>query len=203
MKTKRICCERCKRPQSQCYCEGLIAETAQLDIVILQHPSERKHPLNTARIVEIGLDNAEIFVGEDFSQHHALQQLLTTKRCCLLFPTEQALLPQQGLAQWQPQVLIVLDGTWRKAKKIYFCNPNLQQLTCIKLAPQQLSNYRIRKAPSAEGLSTIEAIVDTLRVLAQQRVHQGLLDCFDCMIEQQITHIGSELYQRNYIENSS
>ena len=73
-------------------------------------------------------------------------------------------------------------------------------MSCIKLAPQQVSNYRIRKAPSAEGLSTIEAIVDTLRVMAQKPVHQGLLDCFDRMIEQQIAHIGSELYQRNYLE---
>ena len=42
-----------KRPESQCYCQGLVVETAKLEIIILQHPSERKHPLNTARIADM------------------------------------------------------------------------------------------------------------------------------------------------------
>ncbi|WP_422450168.1 MULTISPECIES: DTW domain-containing protein [unclassified Endozoicomonas] len=62
----RPLCPRCQRPETQCYCSALKEEIACMDIIILQHPRESRHPLNTARILELGIGNCEVWVGEDF-----------------------------------------------------------------------------------------------------------------------------------------
>lgn len=195
----RTLCPQCQRPEKQCYCQNLLAETAIMDVIVLQHPKESGHPLNTARILELGLTNCEVWVGEDFSSHDKLLQLLQRKNACLLFPGSCAKSSAEVLSHAIPDVLIVLDGTWRKAKKIYFCNPLLQALPCIALQPQSTSTYRIRKAPGAGALSTVEATVALLREATQQpNAHQPLLDTFSNMVDLQIQAMGQTVFQRNY-----
>ena len=47
-----------------------------MDLLILQHPKETRHPLNSARIAQLGIRNCEILVGEDFTENDRLQNLL-------------------------------------------------------------------------------------------------------------------------------
>ncbi len=195
----RPLCPQCQRPEKQCYCQHLRVETAVMDIIILQHPKESGHPLNTARILELGLTNCQVWVGEDFSGHDKLLHTVQEKNACLLFPGPGAKSCGEVLHHSIPDVLIVLDGTWRKAKKIYYCNPVLQALPCIQLTHQRASAYRIRKAPGAGALSTVEATVALLReVTEQESVHQPLLDAFNEMIDLQIHAMGQKVFQRNY-----
>ena len=199
----RATCERCQRPEKYCYCNNLPETTASIDLVVLQHPSESKHALNTARIAALGISNCDIFVGEDFTHHPLLQERLTSQSCCLLFPTEQAtsvttLLSSQASAA-PPQCCIVIDGTWRKARKIFYCNPFLHTLPAITLEPAQQSEYRIRKAPSRHSLSTVEAIVSLLRQAENNDSgYQPLLDAFTRLIDSQINAMGIERYNQNY-----
>ncbi len=160
---------------------------------------ESRHPLNTARILEMGISNCEVWTGEDFSTHPSLQKALREKNCYLLFPGANAKASTEVLETTTPEVIIVLDGTWRKAKKIYYCNPQLQQLPCIELTDLPISDYRIRKAPDKGALSTVEATVTLLRQANQNPVaHQPLLDTFGLMIEQQINAMGQETFLKNY-----
>ena len=170
-----------------------------MDVIILQHPRESKHPLNTARILKMGLSNCEVWTGEDFSGHPLLQKVLKEKSCYLLFPGTNAKTTREVLQTATPEALIVLDGTWRKAKKIYYSNPQLQQLPCIELTDLPISDYRIRKAPGEGALSTVEATVALLRQASHNsKAHQQLLDTFRLMIEQQINAMGQETFLKNY-----
>lgn len=38
----------------------------QTHVLVLQHPEEHMHPLNTARLAVLGLQNAELLIGESF-----------------------------------------------------------------------------------------------------------------------------------------
>ena len=170
-----------------------------MDIIILQHPRESKHPLNTARILELGIGNCEVWVGEDFADHTQLQKTLSEKDCYLLFPGANAHASRDILRTAMPEVLIILDGTWRKAKKIYYRNPQLQQLPRIELTDLAISDYRIRKAPGEGALSTVEAAVTLLRQASRDsKAHQQLLDTFSLMIDQQINAMGQEIFKKNY-----
>ena len=196
----RATCQRCQRPQSYCYCRHLKSVPTGIGIIILQHPSETRHALNTARIAYLGLNNCKLLIGEDFSHHRVLHERLEKQDACLLFPTKDASLASTLFKSTPaPRYAIVIDGTWRKARKILHCNPALQALPAITLAPATPSNYRIRKAPSAQSLSTVEAIVNLLRQAENSATaYQGLLDAFTLLVDNQIHSMGVERYQQNY-----
>ena len=60
----RAQCPRCMRPQSHCLCELIPQLASRTRVLLLQHPSEVNHALNTARLAALGLTNAHLVVGE-------------------------------------------------------------------------------------------------------------------------------------------
>jgi len=81
----------------------------------------------------------------------------------------------------------VLDGTWRKSRKMLYLSPPLQQLPRLSLQGLPPSRYSIRKAHRPGQLSTLEA---TCAALAQLEGHaekfQPLLTAFDGFVAQQM-----------------
>jgi DTW domain-containing protein YfiP len=53
--------------------------------------------------------------------------------------------------------LIIIDGTWRKSRKILIKNPYLQTLPRLMLNDLPAGQYSIRKARKLHQLSTLEA----------------------------------------------
>ena len=81
---------------------------------------------------------------------------------------------------------MVLDGTWRKSRRMLHQNPLLQQLPRLPLHALPASRYRIRTAPQPHQRSTLEA---TCAALAQLEGHprrfEPLLGAFDRFVAQQ------------------
>lgn len=193
-------CPRCCRPLERCLCALIPQLHSRTRLLILQHPSEVKHALNTARLAALGLCNGELRVGEVFED---LPALLAQPgyRACLLFPGEGAL-PVAHYAEQvgeQPLLLVVPDGTWRKARKLLHCNSLLAALPRVTLAPGLQSRYRLRKAPMPGALSTIEAIACALDILEAPQRFDALLQPFEALIEGQIDAMGEQTYRRNHL----
>ena len=110
----RIQCPRCLRPQTHCLCPLIPSLDSRTRVLLLQHPSEVNHALNTARLAALGLNNAELIVGEVFENLPALLNQ-PGYQARLLFPAEQAQPLQAYTANDQALLLVVPDGTWRKA----------------------------------------------------------------------------------------
>ena len=110
----RVHCPRCQRPQSHCLCPLIPRLASRTRVLILQHPDEVRHALNTARLAALGLCNAELRIGEHFPE---LEAELSGRQVWLLFPGAAALRVEAlaGQACGEERVLIVPDGTWRKA----------------------------------------------------------------------------------------
>ncbi|WAH57523.1 DTW domain-containing protein [Pseudomonas silvicola] len=195
----RIQCPRCQRPESRCLCALIPSLPSQTRVLILQHPSEVNHALNTARLAALGLASAQLIVGETFE---GLETLLNPPgyRACLLFTGEEAQVIQAYAADDRPWLLVVPDGTWRKARKLLHLNPALAALPRVTLDGAPPSRYRLRKAPGPGALSTIEAITQALEVLEAPASFQPLLKPFDALIEGQIAAMGQEVYQRNHTQ---
>jgi DTW domain-containing protein YfiP len=195
----RAQCPRCTRPTERCLCALIPCLPSRTRVLILQHPSEVRHALNTARLAALGLSNAELLVGEVFESLPALLQH-SGYRACLLFPGEQAQPLMQFAEQCSslPLLLVVPDGTWRKARKLLHLNPLLAALPRVMLAPGLLSRYRLRKAPMPGALSTIEAIVEALNGVEAPSRFDALLAPFEALIDGQIEAMGEQVYQRNH-----
>ncbi|WP_339524423.1 tRNA-uridine aminocarboxypropyltransferase [Pseudomonas sp. EA_35y_Pfl2_R111] len=195
----RAQCPRCTRPAERCLCALIPCLASRTRVLILQHPSEVKHALNTARLAALGLNNAELLVGEVFESLPALLQQPGC-RACLLFPGEQAQVLKSFAEQHSelPLLLVVPDGTWRKARKLLHLNPLLAALPRVVLPEGLQSRYRLRKAPMPGALSTVEAIVTALNTVEAPACFDALLKPFEVLIEGQIEAMGEQIFQRNH-----
>ena len=154
------------------------------EVLILQHPLEVHEAKGTARLLHLCLPHSRMVTGERFDAC-ALQPLLTgpfaatdaaapPRHALLLYPEalQDAALgiatpPPLNPAWLQTPErlrLVVLDGTWRKSRKMLHLNPLLQQLPRLPLHQLPASRYRIRTAHQPHQLSTLEA---TCAALAQ------------------------------------
>ena len=200
----RILCQRCERPEAVCICSGLEAHKSPIQVVILQTPREQKHALNSGRIVRLGISGCRIFVGEDFSGHKELQTLLTRwhGKTWLLYPGDNALQPEQmarNSGDYGAGLLVVLDATWRKARRMLYINPFLSELPRVALPESLLSRYRIRKVPGQGYLSTVEAVVACLQRAGHPKAGcEQMLVAFEQMIDQQIQSMGETVFRENY-----
>ncbi|MYN45115.1 DTW domain-containing protein [Pseudoduganella sp. FT93W] len=189
-------CQRCLRPQRSCICEWISAHTPQVEVLILQHPLEVQQAKGSARLLHLSLAASQLVVGEQFEAAQLAQLLAGPRRNILLYPEmpgEQSLgmAPAQPLdPAWlqEPQQLrlIVLDGTWRKSRKMLYLNPALQSLPRLPLKATPPSHYLIRKAHLPDQLSTLEATVYALAQLEQApRRYDALIAAFDGFVAQQ------------------
>lgn len=185
-------CPRCQRPASHCLCPLIPSLTSATQVLVLQHPSEAAHALNTARLATLGLRNAELVVGE------TVNLPIDERANYLLFPGVDAIPLERLTTTERPLRLIVPDGTWRKARRMLHLNPVLATLPRVSLPTGLVSRYRLRKAPAPGALSTIEAIVTALNILEGEGRFDGLLRPFEAMIEAQIAAMGLDVYQRNH-----
>ncbi|TWR87689.1 DTW domain-containing protein [Pseudomonas saxonica] len=195
----RAQCSRCMRPQTHCLCALIPQLDSRTRVLLLQHPSEVSHALNTARLAALGLTNAQLRVGEVFDD---LDELINVPgyQARLLFPGDDAqVLPAHESAEASlPLLLVVPDGTWRKVRKLLHLNPLLAQLPRVTLPQGAVSRYRLRKAPGPGALSTLEAIVQALEILEAPTSFAPLLRPFEALIEGQIEAMGAETYERNH-----
>lgn len=191
-------CARCQRPPGHCLCHLLPHIASRTQVLVVQHPDEQRHALNTARLLVNGLVQAELLVAEQLPEAWCARLADPHWRTELLFPGPGAQLVTAASEDQRPRRLVLLDGTWRKARKLLYLNPVLQGLAQVTLPAGLSSRYRLRKAPMAESLSTIEAGMHALQIIEPGTNFSALLRPFDALIEGQIQAMGQAVYQRNH-----
>lgn len=164
---KRAHCPHCYYPLNTCICESLSLVDTDVAVSILQDPTETKHAKNTARLAALIVPQVKIYVGEsrlDFTK--VIAKVTQTENSLLIYPSHSALdINHDSIKMGQYKHLILLDGTWRKAKKLWLNNPWLHELDAAKLELNDKSQYSIRKSPTTKALSTLEALAYSLNAL--------------------------------------
>lgn len=159
---KRNTCQRCLRPLRVCICGWITPVTHATEVLLLQHPLEVGHAKNSAGLLHLSLGHCRLLVGEAFDvevldgREPKYTVLLYPQSHCQGHETAAALDPAQ-LADPAQVRLVVLDGTWRKSRKMLHLNPWLQRLPRLSLDQVPASLYSIRKAQEPGQLSTLEA----------------------------------------------
>ena len=201
-------CLQCLKTKKACICEWITPISTEVELIILQHPTEAKRPLGTAKILSLSLVNCRTFIGENFTDHTELNTLLADEQyqhqVLFLDGTSQAISSSSNQTK-QKQRVILLDGTWKKAYKMWQLSTNLHSLPKVHLDTELSGNYRVRKAPKDNALSTAEA---GYHVLSQLDGESGatkeldkfgsILTAFDNMIEFHISQMPEGVYQKNY-----
>jgi DTW domain-containing protein YfiP len=174
--TEAAVCETCHRPTAACVCDRVTTFRTQRRVLILQHPQERDALLGSAQIVAASLPKAQIVVGLSWRNlGHALgEPEVDVKRWGVLFPDSEAAgdqVTQRSGLVLEPSSLegiIVLDGTWSKAKTLWWRNPWLNKLNRVTLKPGKPSIYgRLRAEPRREYVSTLESVAAALTLCGE------------------------------------
>lgn len=175
----RELCNKCEFPIATCVCQWIAPYCNSIHLHILQHPKEANHAKNTVKLIGLATKNIEIIVGEGQDDFQQLINLVASKpdNFALLYPSEQALTIRSSLES-NITNLIVIDGTWRKAKKMYLSNPWLKQIRHLALSESSVGEYAIRKTSVEGGLSTLEAVAMALNAI-DDTPKAPLLNLFD------------------------
>lgn len=182
-------CTRCLKAQATCICADVRPYAPQTRVIFLQHPSERRKAIGTARIAHLALEGSSLWVEEDFGDDPRVRAVLDDPRnqCLLLYPGPTSTLAGEFSADPRLKtVVFVLDATWRITQQMLRRSPCLQSLPQIRFAPQQPSQYRIRKQPEPHCLSTVEAVSELLYQLEGDPRARRILNPFHSMVERQI-----------------
>jgi DTW domain-containing protein YfiP len=194
---KRATCLRCLRAQVACICRWIVPVEHEVEVLILQHPMEVNHAKGSARLLHSSLHRSELVVGETFPNEE-LQRLLAGKQNLLLYPAATGAEPVCAASASEPPAvddpaalrLVVLDGTWRKSRKMLFLNPLLQALPRYPLRATPASHYLIRKAHRPDQLSTLEAGCYALMQLeGNEARYLPLMEAFDGFVAQQLSYV--------------
>ena len=204
----RVLCAGCLRPQRNCICALAQRVDCAAELLILQHPLEVHEAKGTARLLHLCLPRSRMEVGEQFDAPQ-LQAWLEqasqgdapapapapAPRTMLLYPESPhdpalPLLPAPPLpAEWldapERLRLVVIDGTWRKSRKMLYLNPLLQQLPRLALQDLPASRYAIRRAHRPGQLSTLEATSCALAQLQPGLDVRPLLVAMDALVQRE------------------
>ncbi len=189
--SKRLVCAACQRPRSACICQWVTPVAHATEVLILQHPLEVGHAKNSAGLLQLSLAHSQVVIGETFDAAMLQAAMREPKYTVLLYPqTPQDASPvPDAMALQDPSNLrlVVLDGTWRKSRKMLHLSPLLQNLPRLSLDDVPASGYLIRKAHKPGQLSTLEATCAALAQLEGGPARFApLLDAFDGFVAQQM-----------------
>ena len=180
---KAQACPDCLRPKEQCVCGKVEAFPARLKVLILQHPREQYKLWNSARLLHMALPGSILRVGLSWPNlAKAAGMPVESSRWAVLYLKESRLTrPVQAFSRkGEPLTavppldgLVVLDGSWKQSRALWWRNPWLTRLTRVALDFGRISSRRQSKAA---GLSTLEAAAHALSALGEDPATEaGLL----------------------------
>ena len=186
-------CDTCRRPMAACVCDRIVSYPTARRVLILQHPQEQDAVLGSAQILEASLPKAQIVVGLSWRNlaHALAEDGVDPSRWAVLFPDREAesgeVLTRRG-QNVEPAALegiIVLDGTWSKAKTLWWRNPWLNKLNRLTLKPDKPSIYgRLRAEPRREFVSTLESVANALTLCGEDpEIQPGLERVFRTLVQ--------------------
>ncbi|WP_372771368.1 tRNA-uridine aminocarboxypropyltransferase [Pseudoalteromonas sp.] len=190
----RSICDKCQFVACDCICMHLQQIINQTHVVVLQHSSEVNNAKNTVRLARLMYRNLTVLIGENSNDFLYLKQLpLATT--ALLYPGTDSFLLDGDISDIKLTHLIVLDGTWKKANKLFFTIDILKQLRQVSFQQLPENRYHLRKANRSDSLSSLEAIAYALSCtegLSMAPAYSAL----DAMMENQFKYMPAEVRAR-------
>lgn len=176
-----------------CVCDRIVSYATQRRVLILQHPQEQDVLLGSAQIVLASLPKAQLVIGLSWRNlGHALgDEQVNPHKWAVLFPDREAEGNQVTTRRGVPldamalEGIIVVDGTWSKAKSLWWRNPWLNKLNRLSLEPKQPSIYgRLRAEPRREYVSTLESVAAALVMCGESpEIEKGLSRVFRTLMQ--------------------
>ena len=188
-------CSECHLAERYCICSYMrtLPLVLDFDIVLLMHRDEILKPTNTGRLLaEAFPDNCFAFEWSRLEPNGELIKILedSSRQCAVIYPAKQlrSSIDVSDLGAFsnsttRPTVgrrptLILLDGTWRQAARMFNHSQWLKSMPTLTLPEPDAGGYAVRKSSDSSRLSTAEAAVLLLRHCGQSVAGEHLSHMF-------------------------
>ena len=197
-------CPGCNLPVLNCLCPYRASAESKARVWLITHPLEHLKPTNTGRLIRDVLTDTEVFTWYRTAPDERLLALLDDPHFApfVIFPDDQPDYADRVVGmdaveaakhQGKVPVFILLDGTWRQARRIFRKSPYLDRLPVLPLATTRLTRYRLRKPASQSHLCTAEVAAELLRQSGDGEAAQLLDDYFDAF---NVSYAASRRYEK-------
>lgn len=198
-------CARCKLSPNLCLCGSLQALDLPVQFLVIRHRSEGRRTTGTGHYAPLLLRNSQLI-------EHGVRGLPLN-----VAPLEQpdtdyyALYPQEDAEYVTPELMpqvpgrnvafVVLDGSWRKARRMLRRIPQLQDMPRVRLPLEAERLQGPRRAPTREHRFTLDAIVATIACLGFATESQQLTKASREIVRRQM-HLRGKISRRRLAPNS-
>lgn len=171
---QRDTCYKCYRPKTSCMCKYIKPINTNTKFIILMHPKEyRKTKNGTGHFTNKSLNNSEIFIGINFTNHVKINEILNDNEneCYILYPGQDSIkLNEEKINTEKNIVLFIIDSTWACSKKMLRESKNLDNLKRVSFQSSRVSEFKIKEQPASYCLSTIESTQYILELLNSHKL---------------------------------
>ncbi|NVJ61695.1 MAG: DTW domain-containing protein [Gammaproteobacteria bacterium] len=179
-------CPQCQLSKPYCICNNIKTIQSNIEFALIFHRDEVFKPTNSGRLIgEVFPEQSHFFIWDRTAPPEQLLKMINdpNRDCYLLFPADSKELHNcaerlQTTAKDRLITLIVLDGTWRQARRMFNRSEWLQGLKVLTLNPQKVAEYSTREAAHEHYLSTAESVVLALEISQYESERSALQQVF-------------------------
>jgi len=201
-------CENCALVKEFCICEFVPKIESDIKYILLTHSNELKKRTNTGILIEQSMKNTKIIEWIRKEPSKKLLDIINSdKDVYLLYPeadSENAseevneckfsreiksninqdkfiseLDDQKSENDNKEKYIIILDGTWQEAQKMFNRSDYLKRVKRLSLTPDSLSEYKLRRKKDENHLCTVEAAIITLMMFDEEDNSNKLKNYFE------------------------
>ena len=178
-------CPRCWIQRPWCLCDLIPEIQTGVEVVIVRHRIEFWRTSGTGRIAALALGHSRIVqLEDDFDAVNAELEKLTS--AWLLYPDGNRSSATANATSAGPSRLVVLDGSWRQARRMLKRLPALWLLPRLSLPDKPDPPLRLRTGRSLRERSTLESIADAMLMLEGEGASRALYCVHELFVERSL-----------------
>lgn len=200
-------CNECGLPVLTCICKIVSPINTKAKFWIIASKRELYRPSSTGRLLKlINPNSTEIFLWERTHPSPKLLENIANHRgkTYLVFPAESEELAAKTVNKVEEGVVafILIDGTWKEARRIFRKSDYLKDLPLVSLKPACESKFSLRRGSVEGTLCTIEAAMEILKLTDEIEQEQIMGEYFNVFLKYFKAGISSHL-PREYVPSYS
>lgn len=143
-------CHGCFLPIQSCLCSDKPNVKARAVFWLLTHNDEGYKPTNTGRLIVDSIQDSRVFKWSRTDPDTDFIKAISNQAYapCIVFPSgesyHQRMINSASLAGQKIPAFIILDGTWRQARRMFRLSRYLDHLPVIEPRAGAVSRYQLR-----------------------------------------------------------
>lgn len=228
---KLVRCPWCLLGELFCTCLHREYLKTSANFMLIMYDDEVLKPTNSGRLIADLVPNTSAFLWSRTEPSKQMVDMINDPKYqpMLIFPEQYAqegqpviehinqlncstenphIIPQANHGSSAPKIplLILLDGSWRQAIKMFKKSPYLHKLPLLSFTPETLATYELRKGSHDFQLSTAEVAVLAFHAIDEPLQGLALSAWFDLFVESSLLGRNRRLKEdivpiQHYIDN--